>query len=106
MRRDLRNLESSLNEAAAMKPGQSQQLARLIEAQNGLENQLRPSLEEMRILAENIQRIWSGNSSLRSDLDDRVDGMGRQIEELKLKLESVKKAAEVSFLLKTLSTTN
>jgi archaellum component FlaC len=106
LRRDLRNLESSLNEAAAMKPGQSQQLSRLIEAQNGLENQLRPSLDEMRILSENIQRIWNGDSALRSDLNDRVDGMGRQIEELKMKLESVKKAAEVSFLLKTLSTTN
>ena len=95
VRRDLRTLESSLNESASLRPGHPEQKTRLTEAEHRLESELRPSIGQLRTQADTIQRLLAADAALRSDLDDRVDGTERSMEELKTKLCSVKKAAEV-----------
>jgi hypothetical protein len=91
----MRSLESSLNESASLRPGHADQKARLAEAERRLDTELRPFTVQLKSRAEAIQRLLPSDAALRSDLDDRLEGTKRAMEELGLKLASVKRAAQV-----------
>jgi len=95
LRSNMRSLESSLNESASLRPGHADQKARLAEAERRLDTELRPFTAQLKSRAEAIQRLLPSDAALRSDLDDRLEGTKRTMEELGLKLASVKRAAQV-----------
>lgn len=70
-------------------------MAHLAEVEQRLEKEVRPFTGQLRTQAESIQRLLAADAALRLDLEDRVDGMQRAVEEMAMKVQSVKKAAEV-----------
>lgn len=76
--------------------GEAEQRRRLAEQEVVLEKELRPALEELQAEGKRMEEMDGVvGGTFRSEVEERLEGMARAVEELGTKMDSVRRAAEV-----------
>ncbi|KAI3410026.1 hypothetical protein GPALN_006390 [Globodera pallida] len=94
LQRKVRSVELSLNETAGLRSGEAEQKQKLDQAQRQLAVQLRPSLDRLREKGAHLLESPVASTALRSDVEEKVDNVGRMVQELDTKMDSIRRAAE------------